>query len=406
MQYRIVPKNGDKLSALGFGTMRLPQRGFRIDEKRAIAQLRYAADHGVNYFDTAVPYHGGESEKLLGKALLDGYRERVRIATKLPAWVLSKAEDMDKILDMQLKKLQTDHIDYYLLHGLDAGAWKKLQGFDVLKFLERVRSEGKIINTGFSFHGTRPTFKEIVDSNDWTMCQIQYNFLDENLQAGTEGLCYAASKNLAVMIMEPLRGGVLAGKLPKDVKRIYDAADGKRSAAEWGLRWVWNHPEVTVVLSGMNAESQVKENIRTCEDALPGSMGKAELSVVNDVAACYRRLMKVPCTGCGYCMPCPSGVNIPSNFSMYNQYYMFGGKMRTRGMYAALNMGLLHGKPTDASLCKSCGECVKRCPQHIAIPEELKSVKRTLGGARTKMMIPIFKRVFPRPRVKPEPQPD
>ncbi len=211
MQYRTVPKNGDKLSALGFGTMRLPVKGRKIDEERAIKQIRYAIDNGVNYVDTAVPYHGGESENLLGKALLDGYREKVKVATKLPPFMLNKPEDMDKILSMQLRKLQTDHIDYYLLHALEAEAWEKLQSFNVLKFLEKAKADGKIVNTGFSFHGSRSTFKEIIDSNDWTMCQIQYNFLDENLQAGTEGLRYAASKNLAVMIMEPLRGGLLAG---------------------------------------------------------------------------------------------------------------------------------------------------------------------------------------------------
>ena len=187
MQYRTVPKNGDKLSALGFGTMRLPQKSLKIDEDRAISQIRYAIDNGVNYVDTAPPYHAGESEKFLGKALLDGYREKVKVATKLSHFMLNKTEDMDKMLSMQLGKLQTDHIDYYLLHSLDAEAWRKLQSFRVLKFLEKAKKEGKIVNMGFSFHGSRQTFKEIIDSNDWTMCQIQYNFLDENLQAGTEG---------------------------------------------------------------------------------------------------------------------------------------------------------------------------------------------------------------------------
>jgi len=391
----MVPKNGDKLSALGFGTMRLPQKRGGIDEARAISQIRYAIDNGVNYVDTAVPYHGGESEKVLGKALLDRYREKVKVATKLPHFMLEKAEDMDKILSMQLKKLQTDHIDYYLLHALEEDAWKKLQGFNVLKFLEKAKAEGKIINTGFSFHGSRPTFKEIINSNDWTMCQIQYNFLDENLQAGTEGLRYAASKNLAVMIMEPLRGGSLAGKLPGEVKQIYDEAQTKRSAAEWGLRWVWNHPEVTVVLSGMNDEKQVQENIATAENALPNSLSQDDLAVINRVASAYKRLMKVPCTGCAYCMPCPNGVNIPANFNIYNQYSMFGKKLYTRGMYAVMLMGLANRDPSDASLCKNCGACTKKCPQHIQIPTELKAVKSNLGGLRTKIMLPVIKRMNP-----------
>jgi predicted aldo/keto reductase-like oxidoreductase len=396
MQYRTVPKNGDKLSALGFGTMRLPQKSLKIDEERAINQIRNAIDNGVNYVDTAFPYHAGESEKLVGKALGEGYREKVKLATKLSHFMINKPEDMDKFLSLQLAKLQTNHIDYYLLHSLDSEAWRKLQSFNVLKFLQKAKADGKIVNMGFSFHGSRSTFKEIVDANDWTMCQIQYNFLDENLQAGTEGLRYAASKKLAVMVMEPLRGGGLAGKLPKEVKQIYDNAKTSRTAAEWGLRWVWNHPEVTVVLSGMNDEKQVQENIKTAETALPGSLGQEDLSVISNVASCYRRLMKVPCTGCAYCMPCPNGVNIPSNFSIYNQYHMFGNKIYTRGMYAVMLMGIMHGEPSDASLCKNCGACAKKCPQHIAIPDELKVVKGNLGGLQTKIMLPIIKRMAKR----------
>ena len=269
MQYRTVPKNGDRLSVLGFGCMRLPLKGKNIDEERAIKQIRYAIDNGVNYVDSAPPYHNGESEKLLGKALLDGYRKKVKIATKLTPFLLNKAEDMDKMLNMQLKKLQTDHIDYYLLHGLEEESWKKLLGFSALEFLEKARADGKIINMGFSFHGSLKTFKEIIDANDWMMCQILYNFLDEKLQAGTEGLKYAASKNLAVMVMEPLRGGTLTGRLPDEVKQLYDNAKIQRSPAEWGLRWVWNHPQVTVALSGMNDEKQVAENIKIAETALP-----------------------------------------------------------------------------------------------------------------------------------------
>ena len=396
MQYRTVPKNGDKLSALGFGCMRLPQKGRVIDEERAIKQIRYAIDNGVNYVDTAPPYHGGESEKLLGKALLDGYREKVKVATKLSHFMLNKPEDMDKTLDTQLQKLKTDHVDYYLLHGLDAESWKKLQGFEVLKFLNKAKADGKIVNTGFSFHGGRTTFKEIVNANDWTNCQIQYNFLDEDLQAGTEGLKYAASKNMAVMIMEPLRGGVLAGKLPKGVEQIYRDSGLQRSAAEWGLRWVWNHPEVTVVLSGMNEESQVTENLKTTETALPNSMNSDELATVSKVAGSYKQLMKVPSTGCAYCMPCPQGVNIPNNFNIYNQYYMFGEKAKSRAMYAIMLMGLMSGTSADASLCEKCGECEKHCPQHIAISTELKSVKSTLGGWQTKLMIPLIKRAMPK----------
>jgi uncharacterized protein len=382
MQYRTVPKNGDKLSALGFGAMRLPLKGESIDEERAINQIRYAIDNGVNYVDSAPPYHSGESEKLLGKALLDGYRKKVKIATKLTPFMLNKAEDMDKMLNKQLQKLQTDHIDYYLLHGLEEYSWKKLQCFGALKFLDKAKADGKIINVGFSFHGDQKTFKEIVDANDWVMCQIQYNFLDEQVQAGTKGLKYAASKNLAVMIMEPLRGGALASNLPPKVQQIYDDAKVKRSAAEWGLRWVWNHPEVTVVLSGMNDEKQVAENIGVAETALPGSMNAAQLAVIKRVAQAYRLLVKVPCTGCQYCMPCPQGVNIPGNFSVYNDYCMFGDQEKSREMYALILMGGFTGEPSDASLCVDCKKCMERCPQHIAIPKRLKTVAKALGNPK------------------------
>jgi len=250
MQYRCVLKNGDQLSALGFGAMRLATKRGKIDEERVTGQIRYAIDHGVNYIDTAFPYHGGESERFLGRALQDGYREKVKLATKLTPSFVNTRGDMDRILDTQLKKLQTDHIDYYLLHELDADRWKKLFDFGVLEFLDSAKAAGKIKNAGFSFHGDRTTFKEIIDAYDWVFCQIQYNFLDQTNQAGKEGLHYAASKNIAVMIMEPLRGGKLTEKLPKEVRQIYLRTGTKRSAAEWALRWVWNHPEVTVVLSG------------------------------------------------------------------------------------------------------------------------------------------------------------
>jgi len=375
--------------------MRLPLKGQNIDEERAIKQIRYAIDNGVNYVDSAPPYHNGESEKLLGKALLDGYRKKVKVATKLTPFLLNKAEDMDKMLNIQLQKLQTDHIDYYLLHGLDEESWKKLLGFGVLEFLEKARSEGKIVNIGFSFHGSLKTFKEIIDENDWIMCQILYNFLDEKLQAGTRGLKYAASKNVAVMVMEPLRGGALAGNLPNQVKQVYDNSKIQRSPAEWGLGWVWNHPEVTVALSGMNDENQVAENIMVAGSALPRSMKANELALIKKVAKSYRLLTKIPCTGCQYCMPCPYGVNIPYNFRIYNDYYMFGeDEQKSRTMYAIMLMGGLRSKRSDASLCKECRKCVERCPQHIAIPEQLKSVANDLGGPKTEAILAKRKSVL------------
>lgn len=391
MQYRTVPKNGDRLSALGFGCMRLPMKGEAIDEERAISQIRYAIDHGVNYLDTAPPYHGGESERLLGKALLDGYRDKVKIATKLTPFMLNKAEDMETMMDVQLRKLQTDRIDYYLLHGLDADSWKKLQGFGALDFLDKARSDGKIINPGFSFHGSLKTFKEIVDAYDWMMCQIQYNILDDKLQAGTTGLKYAASKKIAVMAMEPLRGGGLASKLPNEVQRFYDEAKIKRTPAEWALRWVWNHPEVTVVLSGMNDEAQITENIKTAETAMPGSLLPDELAIIKNVADSYRGLLKVPCTGCQYCLPCVNGVNIPGNFHIYNELHMRGDEQASRALYGMWLLGGLNGKRADAALCKACNECQGRCPQHIDIPEKLKAVAEELGGEKTEAVLAAMK---------------
>ncbi|MCW3983181.1 MAG: aldo/keto reductase [Candidatus Bathyarchaeota archaeon] len=396
MQYRTVPKNGDKLSALGFGLMRLPQKVGKIDEQRAISQIRYAIDEGVNYFDTAPPYHAGESERVLGKALQDGYRDKVKVATKLSPFMLNKPEDMERMLSGQLSKLQTDHIDYYLLHSLEAASWKKLLGFNVLDFLQKAQSDGRIVKVGFSFHGSLGTFKEIVDANDWAMCQIQYNILDQKMQAGTEGLHYAASKGLAVMVMEPLRGGALVGKLPKAVQEKYDNAPNGWSAAEWALRWVWNHPEVTVVLSGMNDEAQIQENIKTAQTALPNSLSTKDLEVIEGVVDSYKKLMRVPCTGCLYCMPCPNGVNIPANFNAYNQYHMFDQKLYARGMYIVSLLGVLGGERCDASLCVNCGVCVKKCPQHIAIPQELGMVKKELGGLQTKVMTPVVRWVAKR----------
>lgn len=390
MQYRKVPKNGDRLSALGFGAMRLPTKRLRIDEERAAEQIKLAIDNGVNYIDTAFTYHGGESENFLGRFLQDGYREKVKLATKLPVWAVKSQEDMDKYLDLQLEKLQTDHIDYYLLHALNRSMWENSKNIGVLEFLDRAKEQGKIINAGFSFHSDRMTFKEIIDSYDWEMCQIQYNFLDEENQAGKEGLLYAASKGLAVVVMEPLRGGSLAKDLPKEVTKIYSNAERKRTPAEWAFSWVWNHPEVTVVLSGMNEESHIKENIETCNASSPNSMSIKELEMMDHAKKVYKKLLKVPCTGCSYCMPCPHGVNIPICFYLYNQYHMMGNRMITRGLYGAQTMGI-QGDPSNASLCKKCGKCVKACPQHIEIPDVLDEVKKTLEGPQTKLMIPIFK---------------
>lgn len=311
MLYREMPKNKDKLSILGFGCMRLPMVEGKIDEARAISQIRYAIDQGVNYMDTAWPYHGGESEPLLGKALQDGYRELVRVATKLPTWKIKRREDMDCYLDAQLKKLGIDRIDFYLMHALTGPFWETLKSFGAIDFLNRAIKDGRVANAGFSYHGLPEDFSRIVDDFPWECCQIQYNFLDEKNQAGTDGLKYAASRRLGVVVMEPLRGGNLGlATPPPAVQAIWDESKSVRSPAEWALRWVWNHPEVTVVLSGMNEESHIRENIAVAETAFPDSMSREELDLVGRVAGKYHELLKVPCTGCGYCMPCPSDVDL------------------------------------------------------------------------------------------------
>ncbi len=376
MLYRTVPKNGDRLSNLGFGAMRLPvNENGSVNEEKAIAQIRKAIDNGVNYLDTAWPYHGGQSELVVGKALKDGYREKVKLADKLPPWAIKTPEDMDVILDKQLEKLGVETIDYYLLHALEGNSWDRLVSLDVINFLERAKGAGKVSNIGFSFHGSNEDFTRIVDAYDWVFCQIQYNFLDTQNQAGTAGLKYAASKDIAVMIMEPLRGGNLSRPdAPPAVRTIWDNAETKRSPVEWALRWVWNNPEVTVVLSGMNVDEHIEQNLVIAGEAEANALTEADLDLVARVADKYRELMPIGCTGCQYCMPCPSGVNIPSCFEIYNTAHMFEEpQQRTQFVYAVMNGGV-RGNKAYASQCVECGECLEHCPQHIEISDRLKEV--------------------------------
>ena len=371
--------------------MRLPTTRTRtIDEDRAIRQIRYAIDNGVNYIDTAPAYHLGRSEPLLGRALADGYREKVRIATKLPPWSVKSRDDMEHILEGQLVKLNTGHIDYYLIHSLAQESWDKMLQLGVLEFLDQAKLSGKIINAGFSFHGNLDTFKKIVDAYDWEFCQIQYNFLDERNQAGTQGLKYAASRRLAVMVMEPLRGGSLAGQVPAQVDGIWREAPVPRTPAEWGLRFVWDHPEVTVVLSGMNSESQIEENVKVAGEADPCSLTKEELALISRVRDTYISLMKVACTGCGYCMPCPAGVNIPECFALYNGASMFGNRREYAFHYLTRQGGVL-GDRAYAGLCRNCGKCEKICPQHLPIPAYLKEVSGSMEGRAMGLKVAFLK---------------
>jgi len=393
MLYRTMPGTDERLSILGFGCMRLPQRSGRIDEKRATEQLRSAIDRGVNYIDTAYPYHMGTSEPFVGRALGGGYRERVKLATKLPPWKTETREDMDRILDEQLERLRTDHIDYYLVHALNGESWAKMHDLGVLGFLEKAMADGRIVNPGFSFHGSLPEFKEIVDAWDWRFCQIQYNYLDERYQAGTEGLEYAASKGLGVIAMEGLRGGALAGTPPPEVQRIWDEADVERTPAEWALRWIWNRPEIQVNLSGMNDEAHIDENIRVAGEAEPNSLTEQELDLVRRAAEAYRRLMRSDCTGCRYCLPCPSGVAIPDCLqALNNKYALTSG--RGRLMYAVLVGGAMSGTYSGAGLCTECGACLPRCPQNVPIPDLLKEVSAEFEGPLFPLRVWFAKRMM------------
>ena len=394
MLYRKMRSTGDELSILGFGCMRLPQKAGRIDEERATTQLRAAIDRGVNYIDTAVPYHMGTSEPFLGRVLSSpGYRERVKLATKLPPWQTETREDMDRILGEQLRRLQTDCIDYYLIHSLSGSNWAKLRDLDVLGFLEEARADGRIVNAGFSFHGALPDFKEIVDAWEWQFCQIQYNYLDERLQAGTEGLEYAASRGLGVVIMEGLRGGLLGRSAPPEVQAILDEAEVKRSPAEWAFRWIWNRPEVHVVLSGMNEEAHIDENLRVADEALPESLTNRELELVGRAAAAHRSLMKVDCTGCRYCLPCPSGVAIPECLRFYN------AKLALRDRKAAMFYAVFVGGSTPegsglASRCTGCGTCLEKCPQRLQIPDLMRDVAAELEGWSLPLRTWFYKRLM------------
>jgi hypothetical protein len=394
MLYRKAPKTGDELSILGFGCMRLAQKDGRIDEERATRQIRHAIDSGVNYIDTAWPYHGGESEPFLGRALAGGYRERVKLATKLPAWIVQNRADMDRFLDAQLQKLATSRIDYYLVHSLDGDTWDRVAALGVAEFLDRAKSDGRIVNAGFSFHGIREDFKRIVDAYPWKFCQIQYNYLDEEHQAGTEGLKYAASKDLGVIVMEPLRGGALAVPPPPAIDALWREAERRRTPAEWALRWVWNHPEVTVVLSGMNDEAQVEENLRIAADARPGSLSAAEVDLVGRVGRKYREIMKVGCTGCGYCQPCPSGVDIPGSFELFNAFHTFGKTQEAGFLYVLRAGGVMSGRPAYASLCSHCLDCLQKCPQGLEIPDLLEQVVREFEGEGLKEREAMARQLF------------
>ena len=373
MEYRKFGQIDWKVSALGFGAMRFPtidDDSGNIDEDKAIKMIRYAIDNGVNYVDTAWPYHQGNSETLVGKALKDGYRDKTRIATKLPIWKVEEKKDLDKYLDQQLEKLDTDYIDFYLVHALSKDRWKKCKELNIMEWLKKVQSEGKIKYKGFSFHDDYNLFENIVDyyEDDWDFCQIQYNYIDTEYQAGQKGLKYAANKGLAVVIMEPLRGGTLAVEPPQGVKEIWNESKKDRTPADWALQWLWNQPEVTTVLSGMSTLQQVKENVESADNSGTNSLSTKENKLVKRAAEKYKELQPVNCTGCGYCVPCPNEVSIPTNFKLYNEAHIYDMYEEKNEFYNRIS------ENARANNCISCGECLDKCPQNLSIIDLLEDV--------------------------------
>ncbi|MFO7887354.1 MAG: aldo/keto reductase [Eubacteriales bacterium] len=377
MQYRKFGKTGEEVSVLGFGCMRFQTNNDDtkdIKEDLAIKQIRYSIDKGVNYIDTAYPYHGKMSEPLVGKALQKGYREKVKLATKLPSWLIKKREDFDKYMKEQMEKLQTDYIDFYLVHAINKERWDNLNKHNLFEFLDQVKKDGRAKYVGFSFHDELPLFKEVVDSYDWDFCQIQYNYLDKEYQAGEEGLNYGADKGLGIIVMEPLRGGKLTKKVPEDISSIFEKSERNWTPAQWGFKFVWNNPKVHVVLSGMNQMDHIDENIQTAEETTPNSLNPQDLEVLSKVEKIYNERIVANCTDCKYCMPCPNGVDIPANIEMINEAYMFDDIEGHKESYAKFIED-----DKKASNCIECGLCEPKCPQHISIMAVMKKVDRELG---------------------------
>jgi predicted aldo/keto reductase-like oxidoreductase len=366
MNYRTFPKTGEKVSLLGFGCMRLPVLDgdhAKIDEAEAVRMIRYAIDNGVNYVDTAYVYHGGFSEVLLGKALKDGYREKVFVADKLPLMHVKTTEDVSSLLSEQLRRLDMAHIDMYLLHDVREKSWEKVNALGMLDVLKEKRAQGLIKNIGFSYHGeTAAFFKEVIDAFPWDFCQIQLNYMDAEIQAGTEGLKYAAGKGVPVVIMEPLKGGKLTSVLPESVQKYWDGVDVKRSPAEWAFRWIADFPEVLTVLSGMSTFEQVEENVRILSEADAGILSESERAIIGKVAAEYNKLTPYSCTACKYCIPCPAGLDIPGLISLRNEATVFESP-------EAVSFAIRTFVRPQPSECVACKVCEEKCPQHLPIAD-------------------------------------
>jgi predicted aldo/keto reductase-like oxidoreductase len=383
MQYRDFGRTGWKVSALGFGAMRLPVLGNepmtkRIDEAEAIRMIRYAVDGGVNYIDTAYAYHEQKGEGLLAKALKDGYKDRVRIATKCPVWLVKKKTDFDRYLGQQLKRLRTDHIDFYLFHALSKKSWENtVLKYGLLKRAEKAIKDGRIGGIGFSFHDDYEAFKQIVDGYDeWVLAQIQYNYMDTENQAGTKGLRYAASKGLPVVVMEPLLGGRLANP-PKRIRDSFELRGKKVAPYDLALRWIWDQPEVSTVLSGMSTMNQVRRNLRVANGPGVGALRADERKLIERAKKAYREMTLIACTKCNYCMPCPHGVAIPTNFEEYNDAFVHNDLANARRIYERF-----FNAAKRASACKHCKACEKKCPQKLPISDLMTEVHAVLGQGK------------------------
>jgi predicted aldo/keto reductase-like oxidoreductase len=381
-------KTGDRASLLGFGCMRLPLAGPKpndIDYDLATRMVRSAVDRGVNYVDTAFAYHSGgtreepgESEPFLAHALKGGYREKVRLATKLPTWMVGSRADMHKCLDIQLRRLDVGRIDYYLAHNLNAAVWPAMLEYGLFEFFEEAVKDGRISYPAFSFHDEYPLFETIVKSYDWPMVLVQYNYLDQEYQAGRAGVKLAASRGAAVVVMEPLRGGFLVRYMPDEPKEALRRIRPDWSLADWCLNWLWSQKEVSVVLSGMSDQAQTDGNVSAALAWEDGAFGEGESKAVDGVTAFFRERLKVDCTACGYCMPCREGVDIPKNMNFYNQLHLFDAS-EAKGRYRFF-YSIQVSPPERAERCTACGKCVDKCPQHISVPDVLKRVAELFKG--------------------------
>ena len=377
MQY--IDLFGKKISRFGMGCMRPPQikaddGSETIDEQEAIKMIRHAIDNGVNYFDAAHSYPG--IEELLGKALLDGYREKVLIATKCPVWAVKQTQDYQTFFDEECSRLQTDHIDIYLFHCLDRNNWDIVKATGGIEYMKELKRQGKVGRFGFSFHADYDIFTEIVDAHDWDICMIQLNILDQNHQAGVKGLKYAAQKGIPVVIMEPLKGGLFGGNVPNEVESLLEEYADKKSLVEWAFRWVGDYKEAKVILSGVSSMAQLNEALRIFDDIKPGSLRQQDFEMIDKIVEIYRSKVRVGCTGCGYCMPCPAGVNIPEIFKVYNDASLSGWTEYGKVFYGLVAAHA--GK--DASNCIECAQCESHCPQHIEIMQTLKEAHEQMKG--------------------------